>query len=74
MFKISEKLLESKPFKTQTSILIDKSALCMLNLCVYQNCIPEASIKIRILLKENDSYLENKFTKRFKSLKLKQRS
>ena len=31
----------------------------MLNLCVYLICIPAACIKIRTILKENDSYLEN---------------
>ena len=37
LFKITENLLESKPFKTLsgTSIFLAKSALCMLSFCIY---------------------------------------
>ena len=37
LYKISENLLESKPFKTscETSIFLEKLALSMFNLCIY---------------------------------------
>ena len=54
LFKISENLLESKPFKTSCKLpYFDKNQLCMLNLCMYLICIQhpkENLIKIRTFL------------------------
>ena len=54
LYKISENLLESKPFKTsqERPYFLAKSALCMLNLCIYYKIILiQKNIRLHDVLK-----------------------